>query len=95
MDWSLLTSAEEKALALDLSFYPSAVQQAAARRDASGLAEYLLNLAKSFNRFYRECPILAAENAELGQARARLAEQTRKVLTDGLNTMTIGVPESM
>ena len=95
VDWSLLTSAEEKALALELSFYPAAVQQAAARRDASGLAEYLLNLAKSFNRFYRECPILAAENAELGQARARLAEQTRKVLTDGLNTMTIGVPESM
>ena len=94
-DWSLLTSKEEKLLALDLSFYPAAVQQAAARRDASGLAEYLLNLAKSFNRFYRECPILAAENAELGCARARLAEQTRKVLVDGLATMTIRVPESM
>ena len=95
VDWSLLTSKEEKLLALDLSFYPAAVQQAAARRDASGLAEYLLNLAKSFNRFYRECPILAAESAELGQVRARLAEQTRKVLVDGLATMTIKVPESM
>jgi arginyl-tRNA synthetase len=95
VDWSLLTSAEEKALALDLSFYPSAVQQAAARRDASGLAEYLLNLAKSFNRFYRECPILAAENEDLLRSRAKLAEQTRKVLVDGLAVMTIKVPESM
>lgn len=95
VDWNLLTSAEEKLLALELSFYPSAVQQAAARRDASGLAEYLLNLAKNFNRFYRECPILAAENAALGQARAHLAEQTRKVLVDGLATMTIKVPQSM
>ena len=94
-DWSLLSNKAEKLLALDLSFYPAAVQQAAARRDASGLAEYLLNLAKSFNRFYRECPILAAENTQLAQARARLAEQTRKVLVDGLATMTIKVPESM
>ncbi len=95
IDWSLLTSKEEKLLALDLSFYPSAVQQAALRRDASGLAEYLLNLAKSFNRFYRECPILSAENTLLACTRARLAEQTRKVLADGLATMTIKVPESM
>ena len=95
VDWSLLTGTAEKQLALELSFYPSAVQQAASRRDASGLAEYLLNLAKNFNRFYRECPILTAESAELVQARAKLAEQTRKVLVDGLNTMTIRVPESM
>ena len=95
VDWSLLERSEEKMLALDLAFYPAAVQQAAARRDASGLAEYLLNLAKSFNRFYRECPILAAETPELLKARARLAEQTRKVLVDGLAVMTIKVPESM
>ncbi len=94
-DWSLLTRAEEKLLALELWFYPAAVQQAAARRDASGLVEYLLNLAKSFNRFYRECPILAADDPALGKARARLAAQTRKVLADGLNTLTIGVPEAM
>jgi len=95
VNWELLERTEEKLLALELSFYPAAVQQAAARRDASGLAEYLLNLAKNFNRFYRECPILAAENADLAQARARLAEQTRKILVDGLATMTIKVPESM
>ena len=94
-DWSLLASREEKLLALDLSFYPAAVQQAAARRDASGLAEYLLNLAKSFNRFYRECPILAADTPQLACARAQLAERTRQVLVDGLATMTIKVPESM
>ena len=91
----MLTNPAEKMLALDLSFYPAAVQQAAGRRDASGLAEYLLNLAKSFNRFYRECPILAAETPELVCARAQLAERTRQVLVDGLNTMTIKVPESM
>ena len=95
VNWSLLERSEEKLLALDLAFYPAAVQQAAARRDASGLAEYLLNLAKSFNRFYRECPILAAENEDLLRSRAKLAEQTRKVLVDGLAVMTIKVPESM
>ena len=69
--------------------------QAAERRDCSGLAEYLLDLAKSFNRFYRECPILAAESAALVRARGALALRTREVLADGLAAMTIGVPEAM
>ena len=94
-EWTLLTKTEEKQLALTLWSYPAAVRLAAERRDSSGLAEYLLNLAKSFNRFYRECPILAAETPELVKARAALAARTREVLADGLTTMTIGVPDAM
>lgn len=94
-DWALLTAPEEKELALTLWGYPAAVLQAAERRDCSGLAEYLLDLAKSFNRFYRECPILAAETPDLVKARGALALRTREVLADGLAAMTIGVPEAM
>ncbi|MBE6379023.1 MAG: arginine--tRNA ligase [Lentisphaerae bacterium] len=94
-DWSLLTSAAEREVAVKLYFYPSVLQTAAAKRDCSGLVEYLLELAKAFNRFYRDCPVLSAGDEALVVARLSLADAVRKVITDGLHTLTIGVPEAM
>ena len=94
-DWSLLDSAAEKELAVKLYFYPSVLQNAAAKRDCSGLVEYLLELAKAFNRFYRDCPVLSAGNDALITARLSLADAVKQVITDGLTTLTIGVPEAM
>ena len=82
-------------LAVTAAFYPVALQTAAARRDASGLVEYLLNLAKAFNAFYRECPVLAAPEPELAAVRLAMSEAVGKILEDGLHTLTIGVPEAM
>jgi arginyl-tRNA synthetase len=95
VDWSLLSSPFEKELAVKLYFYRNALWSAAERRDCSGLVEYLLDLAKAFNRFYRECPVLAAENDTLAAARLALASAVRRVIADGLQTLTIGVPEAM
>ena len=75
--------------------FPAVLRTAAERRDCSGLAEYLLELAKAFNRFYRECPVLAAESEPLAAARLAMADAVRAILTDGLNTLTIRVPEAM
>ncbi len=95
VDWSLLGHPAEKSLAIAASFYPGVLRLAAERRDCSGLVEYLLDLAKAFNRFYRECPVLAAESPELIAARLALAESVRLLLTDGLETLTIRVPQAM
>lgn len=95
VDWSLLDQPAEKALAVTASFYPGVLRQAAERRDCSGLVEYLLELGKAFNRFYRECPVLAAESPELVASRLALAEAVRCLLTDGLETLTIRVPKAM
>ena len=66
-------------------------------RDCSGLVEYLLDLCKCFNRFYRECPVvsIAAADPELAASRLALAQAVRRVVSDGLSTLTIGVPEAM
>ena len=95
-DWSLLITKEEKDLALTAAFYPEVLKQAAERLDCSGLVEYLLNLAKSFNAFYRECPVLASDVPDdLRRARLTLAAAVGRVLEDGLNTLTIQVPTAM
>ncbi len=94
-DWSLLCEPTEKALAVKSYFYPETLRLSAGKLDASGLVEYLLDLSKAFNRFYRECPVLAAENPELRRARLALAGRVRDIITDGLNTLTIQVPDAM
>jgi arginyl-tRNA synthetase len=95
VNWGLLSSEEEKALAVTTFFYPQVLQLAAEKLDCSAVVDYLLELAKAFNRFYRECPVLAAENEELAGARMALCHAVREILTDGLATLTIRVPEAM
>ncbi|MCK4981415.1 MAG: arginine--tRNA ligase, partial [Victivallaceae bacterium] len=95
INWDLLSGNEEKTLAITAFFYPQILQAAAEKMDCSALIDYLLELAKAFNRFYRECPVLAADNEELASARMALCHAIRGILTDGLNTLTIEVPEAM
>ncbi len=94
-NWSLLDSKEEKKLAVTAFFYPSAMHAAAEKMDCSMLVNFLLELAKSFSRFYRECPVLNAKNEELVKTRLALCFKVRDILTDGLKTLTIDVPETM
>ncbi len=95
VDWNLLGAPTEKALAVTASFYPAVLQLAAERKDCSGLVEYLLDLGKAFNSFYRECPVLAAETPELASARLALSESIRRIIADGLTTLTIDIPAAM
>ncbi len=94
-DWELLTAPEEKALSIVASFYPQALADAAEKMDCSVLVGYLLDLAKAFNRFYRECPVLSAEDAALRLARMQMCFRIRDIIADGLKTLTIGVPQAM
>ena len=95
VNWELLSSEFEKALAVKLFFYGNVLKSCAEKRDCSGLAEYLLDLAKAFNRFYRECPVMTAGNDDLVVARLALASIVKGIIADGLNTLTIDVPEAM
>jgi arginyl-tRNA synthetase len=93
--WDLLSSKFEKNLAVRAFQYPSVLKRAGELMDCSGIINYLLDLAKDFSRFYRECSVLNAENDELKKARLELSRRTRDILADGLRTLTINVPEAM
>jgi arginyl-tRNA synthetase len=96
LDWSLADSEAEKALSATAFIYPQVLQLAAERKDCSGLVNYLLDLAKAFNRFYRECPVLISENsAEIRDIRLAICHRVRIILADGLKTLTIGIPQAM
>lgn len=94
-DWSLTDSAEERSLAITAARYPEVLKAAAEKMDCSAVVNYLLELAKAFNRFYREKQVLNAENPAVVASRIALCFAVRDILEDGLATLTIGVPDAM
>ena len=95
IDWSLLSSEEERSLAVCAALYPETLKLAAEKMDCSTLVNYLLNLAKAFNRFYREKQVLNAEDPKVAKARLAVCCAVRDILSDGLKTLTIGIPQAM
>ena len=95
VNWELLNSKWEKHLAILSAFYKNALITSAKKLDCSGLIAYLINLAKAYNSFYRECSVLNAETEELRNARLALSAAVKTILKDGLNTLTIDIPDAM
>ncbi len=74
--------------------FANQVQRAAREYKPLYIAVYLFQLAKSFNDFYRDCPVLrASEN--LRQCRLALVATTRQTLSNGLKLLGIPAPEYM
>ncbi len=93
--WEALGAPEERELALRCAQYPAALRRTAEEMDPSRLANYLLELAKAFSRFYRACPVLSAPDPALRRTRLELSRRVRAILGDGLDALTLGRLESM
>lgn len=87
-------SPEERQLVKKLSQFPALVQKAAGDYQCYYLAEYALELADAFSRFYETTPVLKAEEKER-KTRAAIVVATRTVLTNALKLLGIEVPEKM
>ena len=92
---SLLTNESEWELLKTLEDFPEQVARSALRKDPSVLTAYLYELSKAFSRFYRDCPILSGENADLSYTRMELARATKIVLQNAMNLVLIPFMEVM
>ncbi|MCL6440453.1 MAG: arginine--tRNA ligase [Thermoleophilum sp.] len=83
-------------LLLKLFAFPSEVGEAAALRAPHRLTAYLLELARSFSAFYRDCRVLGA-GEEGGDEDFRLAVclAVRDTLARGLGLLGIAAPDEM
>ncbi len=93
-DFSLLSSPEEKELMGKVSSFPALVSQSAEKYNPSFIANYLLELARSFNRFYEKHPVLKADHG-VKEARLALIKSVRTVIRNGMGLLGIEAPESM
>jgi arginyl-tRNA synthetase len=85
----------ERTLAVDLLRYPESVAQAAADFKPNLVTNYLYELANHYNDFFRDCPVLKAEPAELRQSRLALCELTARTIRHGLSLLGIRTVERM
>jgi arginyl-tRNA synthetase len=85
----------EKDVLVYLEQYPAALEQAAAEFNPSVIANYVFNLAKTFNSFYVEHSIANAETAAKKQLRLQMAIMTANVIKSGMQLLGVSVPERM
>ncbi len=89
-----LTSSYERNVVLKLAGFSDSISRAKQQNKPHILARYLLELARDFNKFYNQCPILSEEK-NLQTARLLLIESVRQVLKNGLGMMGISAPHAM
>ena len=94
--WEDLTLApKEKEVIKVLAKFPETVQKAAADQNPSDVANYLYELAKTYNGFYQVHSVLNAETPHVAAFRVMLSRQVAGVLQRGLSLLGITAPEKM
>ncbi len=91
----LLTTPEERALALELTRFDEAIELALTDWRPNQLTAYLFDLANKYSAFYENCPVLKAESPALRQSRLLLCDLTARTIQKGLELLGIGVVEKM
>ena len=91
---SELTPKEIRIIKL-LNTFPAKVAEAGAAHSPALIANYAYELAKEFNQYYHDTPILREENTELLQTRLVLVETIARVLSKAMSILGITLPERM
>ena len=91
----LLTHDAEWELLKTLEAFAKQASRAAEGRDPSVITSYLYDVSKCFSRFYHDCPILAAGNADLARTRLELVRATKIVLKSAMDLVLVPFLETM
>ena len=88
-------TAKEVRIIKTLNTFPAKVAEAGAAHSPAVIANYAYELAKEFNQYYHDTPILREENQELLKYRLALVESIAKVLSKAMSILGITLPERM
>jgi arginyl-tRNA synthetase len=93
--------ATERALVEALLAFPAELSEAAQRRAPHRIAAYALSLAQTFTAFYRDCQVVAGEDAQAGDGRTveslriGLCVLAGRTIARNLGLLGVGAPERM
>ena len=85
---------QERALALRLLAYPTAIDTTLETYSPHKLCTYVYDLATDFTAFYEHCPVLKADEP-LRSSRLALCDLTARTLQHALGLLGIDAPEQM
>ena len=86
---------KERAVIKALHALPDTIAQAAAAYSPAQVANYAYELAKAFNSFYQDTPILREADANAKQVRVMLCSFVANALRNTMDILGIEVPERM
>ena len=90
----LVEAPQERALALRLLAYPTAIDATIGSYSPHKLCTYVYELASDFTAFYEHCPVLKADEPTRS-SRLALADLTARTLAHSLRLLGIDAPEQM
>lgn len=91
----LLPNEKESALIQKLSEFPSVVKEAGSNYSPALIANYCYDLAKEYNQFYHDYPILKEENENVRNLRLLLSLEVGEVLRRASGLLGMEMPERM
>ncbi len=92
---SVLTSEAERELLLTIARFPGVIEAAADDHEPHRIATYTREIADRFNGFYRECPVITADDDATKSARLALVIAARHTVANALDILGVEAPESM
>lgn len=93
--WSLLSHPSELALMRKLLELEEQIELAVEKLSPHNLTHYAMELARTFNAFYRDCRVVDLSEPELSRARLALSQAARIVLAKTLRLMGVSAPVTM
>lgn len=90
-----ITTPEEADVLKTLSKFPERVLQAIEEYEPCVIARYVIDVCTAFNRFYRACPILSAEDEGTKTLRLRITKAVNTVLASALHLICMKTPEKI
>ncbi|QPV61228.1 arginine--tRNA ligase [Halosimplex litoreum] len=95
VDPDLLDTDAERDLLRTIARFPAVVEEAADELEPHRVATYTRGFAEQFNAFYRECPVLTAEDEGTRRARLALVAAARETVGNALGLLGVAAPDSM
>ncbi|MCK5397137.1 MAG: arginine--tRNA ligase [Thermoplasmata archaeon] len=90
----LIKHPSEIQLVKALASFPALIKECGKNMECHPMAGYAFELASLFNQFYRDCPVLQAEE-DVMNARLALVTVSRYVMSNVLDTLGLIAPEEM
>jgi len=91
----LIINDKERNLIKMIGNFPEVVHQAALGFSPALMASYVYDLAKEYNQFYHDNPILKEENKALAAFRLDLSRSTAAIIRNALKMLGIQAPNQM
>lgn len=95
MQADIVLSEKEEGLVQLLAEFPDIVKQAGSEYNVSLIGNYVYDLAKEFNQFYHDYPMLREKDEALRAFRLLLSKNVATTIKKGMELFGIEVPERM